>query len=379
MSTSFRSDFSLPSARRGRSVYGGAGGQNVRVSFATGFDQEQSASKFGISENKKAAMQNLNDRLGSYLEKVRALESTNQQLELQIHEWHKRHAPIIRDYSKFEDVIDDLRRKIKDATKDNAVLMLQIDNARLTAEDFRIKYENELAVRMSVEGDIIGLRKVLEELTMSRSDLEVQVEGLKEELVYLKKSHAEETAALKDEINAKSLNVEVESKPQENMLSIMNGIRSQYEGLANKHSKETENWMKGKFDDFNKEVVSKVENFQSFQSEVNELRRTLQGLEIELQAQLSLKAALEGQLTEVESRYHVQMNQLQLMVNGVETELAKVKADIERQARAYQELLDVKNKLEMEISEYRRLMDGDDITSPNAATQVNGSSFFHIP
>ncbi|XP_034397524.1 keratin 97 isoform X2 [Cyclopterus lumpus] len=369
----------MTGSRRGTSVHGGAGGRNIRVSYASnglgsGFDLAGALGGGGgggnnssFSDSKKLTMQNLNDRLATYLEKVRSLESANTKLELQIREWYDKQTPTVKDYSKYQAIIEDIRRKITVATQDNARLMLQIDNARLAAEDFRIKFENEMALRMSVEADIAGLRKVLDDLTMARSELEMQVEGLKEELVYLKKNHAEDMASMRGQVNASSVNVEVDAKPQNNMVNTMEQIRTQYEGITEKNRREMEEWYKVKFDELNKHVASSTESLQSSRSEITELKRTLQALQIELQSQLSLKSALEGQLEETESNYNMQLSQLQSMVYNLEEELKNVRGDIERQSNDYQVLLDIKNRLEMEIAEYRRLLDGEE---PVAAVQV---------
>ncbi|XP_044532582.1 keratin, type I cytoskeletal 17 [Gracilinanus agilis] len=350
----------------GGGLGGGYGGScySSGYSFSSGMGGSYGGS-FGsvdglLAGGEKATMQNLNDRLASYLDKVRALEEANTDLELKIRDWYQKQAPgPARDYSAYHQTIEDLKNKILTATVDNANILLQIDNARLAADDFRTKYETELALRTSVEADINGLRRVLDELTLARADLEMQIENLKEELAYLKKNHDEEMNALRGQVGGE-INVEMDAAPGVDLSRTLSEMRDQYEKIAEKNRKDAEDWFFSKTEELNREVATNSELLQSGKSEISELRRSVQALEIELQSQLSMKASLEGSLAETESRYCVQLSQIQGLISSVEEQLAQLRCEMEQQNQEYKILLDVKTRLEQEITTYRRLLEGED-------------------
>ncbi|KAI2663690.1 Keratin, type I cytoskeletal 18 [Labeo rohita] len=362
---------------RAASTYGGAGGRDTRISSVSSMSLRSAPRSGGISSstafkvssagmgaggagsfmgsaasagsilgNEKGQMQNLNDRLAAYLETVRRLEQENSKLEMKIREALEKGGPETRDYSKYNTILDDLRKKVFDATLDNARLVLQIDNARLAADDFRVKFENEIAIRQSVEGDIAGLKKVIDDTNIGRLNVESEIESLKEELLFLKKNHE---------------NVDVDAPKGQDMSQVMEEMRANYEKMALKNAEELKMWHESQMSEVQVQVAQNTEALQGAQMEMNDLRRQIQTLEIELASQQSLKASLEDTLRNTELRSNAEMERYNAIIMQFEAELAQLRSKITEQGQEYEALLNMKMKLEAEISTYKKLLDGGDL------------------
>ncbi|XP_060798278.1 keratin, type I cytoskeletal 50 kDa-like isoform X2 [Neoarius graeffei] len=346
------------SATRFGGGYGSSTGLGGGAAFKLGaeFGDAFGGADVGILGNEKFTLRVLNDRLASYLKKVQLLEKANAELELKISEFvDSRTSPTARDYSDSLSTISDLQTKILDAILSKGAIQLNFDNASLAADDFRIKYENEVAIRQSVEADISGLRRLLEDINLSMKELTLHIDTLKDEKNFLKKTHEEEMVSTRSQMSGQ-IHVEVEA-PDQDLNSILEDIRDHYETVAAKNRRELEGWFKGKLETLKQEVATGAQTIASSKTEMTTEKTKVQSLELELQSVLAVKTSLGAKLHETQAFYSAHLSGYQLQVTSLEEQLLQLRADLERQGRDYQMLLDIKTRLELEIAEYSRLLD----------------------
>uniref|UniRef100_A0A2I3GQI8 IF rod domain-containing protein n=1 Tax=Nomascus leucogenys TaxID=61853 RepID=A0A2I3GQI8_NOMLE len=352
------------SVSRSISFRGGMGSGGPAAGMAGGLEG------VGSIQNEKETMQSLNNHLASYLDRLRSLETENRKLESKIWEHLQKKGPHVRDWSHYFKTVEDLRVQIFTNTVNNAHIILQIDNARLAADDFRVKYETELAMHQSVESDIHKLHKVTDVTNVTRLQLETEIEALKEELLFMKKKHEEEVKGLQAQIASSGLTVEVDAPKSQDLPKIMADIPAQYDELAQKNLEELDKYWSQQIE----ESTTVSTEVGAAEMILTELRRTVQSLETDLDSMRNLKASLENSLKEVEAHYALQMEQLNGILLHLESELAQTQAEGQRQAQEYEALLNIKVRLEVEIATYHRLLeDGEDFNLGDALDISNST------
>ncbi|XP_039187586.1 glial fibrillary acidic protein isoform X1 [Crotalus tigris] len=313
--------------------------------------------------NEKVEMMELNDRFASYIEKVRFLEQQNKVLVAELNQLRDKEPNKLADI--YQEEMRELRHQVDQLSNSKSRLEIERDNLLEDLNNLRQKLQDEINLRLEAESNLSSYRQDVDDAALVRIDLERKIESLQEEITFLKKIHDEELRELREYLQQQQVHIEMDmTKPD--LTSALREIRIQYESLATNNMQETEEWYKSKFADLSDAAARNIEALRLAKQEANEYRRQLQVLTCDLESLKGSNESLERQLREMEDRYAVETTNYHDIVIRMEDDSRNLKEEMARHLQEYQELLNVKLALDIEIATYRKLLEGEEgrITIP---------------
>ncbi|XP_025934041.1 keratin, type II cytoskeletal 5-like [Apteryx rowi] len=317
-----------------------------------------------VRKDEKEQIKTLNNKFASFIDKVRFLEQQNKVLEtkwtLLQEQGQKNNTGKTNMDPLFEAYINNLKRQLASLLNERGRMDGELKNMQDLVEDFKNKYEEEINRRTVAENEFVVLKKDVDAAYMIKVELEAKVDALTDELNFLRALYDAELAQLSAQVSDTAVILSMDNNRDLDLSSIIAEVKAQYEDIANRSRAEAEAWYQTKFEELQATAGKHGDDLRNTKGEISELSRLIQRIRSEIENMRSQCATLQTAIGDSEERGELALKDARAKMIELEDALQKAKADMARQLHEYQELMNIKLALDIEIATYRKLLEGEE-------------------